>query len=256
MTGRLEGKIAVVTGGARGIGQAIVTALIAEGAQTVVADIDETAAKTTATELGDRAHAASVDVGDEDSVHALMDSVVAQFGSIDALVCNAGGAKAVNPRRMFTEINRDLWDSVLTLNLTSAWLCAKHAFPVMQEQGAGRIVLMSSASASSGLPLGITMYVAAKGGVEGLGRALARECGPHGIGVNVVAPGFTPVDSVQQLHGAAGTEQIRGEMLARQSRPVVGTAEDIAAAVTFLASSDAKHITGQVIHVDGGWVLS
>jgi len=252
----LDGKVAVVTGGARGIGRALVAALVAMGARVVVADLDADAAAAAVAEIGEAARAGTVDVTDEDSVRALMEFTVSDLGSLDVLVCNAGGAKMIKPRRSFFEVDRALWDSVVHLNVTSAWLCAKHAFAPMRAQGNGRIVLVSSASASTALPLGITPYVAAKGAIEALTRGLARECGPFGIGVNAVAPGFTPVESVQQLHGPVGTAQLRDEMLARQCRPEVGTAEDVAAMVVFLASPEATHVTGQIIHVDGGWCLT
>jgi NAD(P)-dependent dehydrogenase (short-subunit alcohol dehydrogenase family) len=114
---------------------------------------------------------------------------------------------------------------------------------------------VSSASATTGEPSGIVPYIAAKGGVEALTRALARECGPYSITVNAVAPGFTPVAAVREMHGEARTAELEATMVAKQCRPVVGTAADVAAAVVFLASAAAAHITGQVIHVDGGWVL-
>jgi NAD(P)-dependent dehydrogenase (short-subunit alcohol dehydrogenase family) len=252
----LDGKVVVVTGGARGIGRAIVECFTAKGAFTVVADLDVSAATTAASEIGPSARAVSVDVTDEQSVRALMETTVHDLGRIDVLVCNAGGAKMIKPRRSFFEVDRALWDSVVNLNVTSSWLCAKHAFASMREQGGGRIVFVSSASASTALPVGITPYVAAKGAIEALTRGVARECGPYGIGVNAVAPGFTPVESVQRLHGEAETAQLQDEMLARQCRPEVGTAEDVAAMVAFLASAEAKHVTGQIIHVDGGWCLT
>jgi 3-oxoacyl-[acyl-carrier protein] reductase len=251
----LSGVVAIVTGGARGIGQGHCEALASRGASVVVADLDADAATDVASAIGGDAVGCKCDVTDEDSVRDLVSFAVGRFGRVDALVCNAGGAKAINPRRSFFDIDRALWDSVLHLNLTSAWLCAKHSFETMKKQGSGRIVLVSSASASTALPIGISPYIAAKGGVEALTRALARECGPHGIGVNAVAPGFTPVEAVRNLHGETGTAELEREMLSRQSRPVVGTPADVAAAVAFLVSPESAHITGQVLHVDGGWVL-
>lgn len=252
----LEGCVAVVTGGARGIGRAHVTTLAARGASVVVADLDFDAAEETAEKLGDHVVARTVDVTVDESVRDLMSFAVTRFGQLDVVVCNAGGAKLINPRRPFFEIDCGLWDAVIHLNITSAWLCAKHAFAPMRDQGSGRIVLVSSASAATALPIGIAPYIAAKGAIEALTRALARECGPYGITVNAVAPGFTAVDAVRKLHGDAGTALLQEQMLARQCLPVVGTPESAAVAVAFLVSPDAAHITGQVLHVDGGWVLS
>jgi 3-oxoacyl-[acyl-carrier protein] reductase len=202
-----------------------------------------------------QAAAATVDVTDEESVRALMSFAARRFGSLDIVVGNAGGAKAISPRAAFHEISLELWEQVVALNLRSAWLCAKHAFPFMQEQSRGRIVLVSSASASTAQPLGVSPYIAAKGGVEALTRALAREAGPHGITVNAVAPGFTPVESVRELHGE-GLSELQQRIVAQQARPEVGSVDDVAAAVVFLSSDQAAHITGQVLHVDGGWVMA
>jgi 3-oxoacyl-[acyl-carrier protein] reductase len=249
-------KGAVVTGGARGIGRALVEALAAQGAAVVLADLDGDAAEQAANEIDGRVVACQADVTDDGSVRHLIDVAEGELGQLDVLVCNAGGGKAIDPRRPFFEFDQALWNAVLTLNLTSAWLCAKYAFAPMRRQGTGRIVLVSSASASTALPVGIVPYIAAKGGVEALTRALARECGEYGITVNAVAPGFTPVESVRRLHGEKGSAELEKQMLSRQCRPVVGTPADIAGAVVFLASDAASHITGQILHVDGGWVLS
>jgi 3-oxoacyl-[acyl-carrier protein] reductase len=245
----------VVTGGARGIGRAHVEALAASGAAVAVADLDGDAARAACDEISGRLVPVVVDVTDERSVQSLMERVSGELGGIDILVCNAGGAKQIQPRRSFDEVSVALWDSVVALNLTSAWLGAKHAFNVMRDRGSGRIIFVSSASATTGEPSGIVPYIAAKGGVEALTRALARECGPYSITVNAVAPGFTPVAAVREMHGEARTAELEATMVAKQCRPVVGTAADVAAAVVFLASAAAAHITGQVIHVDGGWVL-
>ena len=254
----LDGRVAVVTGGGRGIGRGYVDALARHRAAVVVADVDSDAAGAAVDELcsrGARAAAATTDVTDEASVQALMAFAAQRFGSLDIVVCNAGGAKAISPRAAFHEISVELWEQVVALNLRSAWLCAKHAFPLMQAHGRGRIVMVSSASATTAQPLGITPYIAAKGGIEALTRALAREAGPHGITVNAVAPGFTPVESVRALHGER-LNDLQGGIVGQQARPVVGTIEDVAAAVVFLSSDEAQHVTGQVLHVDGGWAMA
>lgn len=239
-----DGRRAVVTGGAQGIGRAIARGLAAAGARVLAVDRDAAGLEAVA---ADGVQTAVVDVTDAGSIAAAL----ASFGTPDILVHSAGGvcgqvgqpAEAVTPAQ---------WQAILAVNLTGAFLMAQAVIPGMKQAGHGRIVTISSGAGLGVSLTGIQAYAAAKAGEIGLTRQLAHELGPHGITVNSVAPGFirsNPASERQwQAYGAEGQARLMERVALR--RP--GTAEDIANAVLFLASEQASWISGQTLSVDGG----
>jgi meso-butanediol dehydrogenase/(S,S)-butanediol dehydrogenase/diacetyl reductase len=247
MMGRLEGKRAIVTGGGSGIGQAIAEALAGAGASVLVADLAGARAETVASAIRDAggvAGATTLDASDPASVEAM----VAESGGVDILVCAAGlffaGTAEATPV--------DTWRQVVDVNLTGAFLAARAAVPAMRARGGGSIVLISSSTGAHDALPGAVAYVASKGGVTMLAKALAVDHAAEGIRVNCVAPGPTDTPMLRGLLDEAGRKAF-GETL-----PVgrLGRAEEIAAAVLFLAGDAASFVTGAVLAVDGGQTAS
>jgi 3-oxoacyl-[acyl-carrier protein] reductase len=247
VAGRLRGHAAFVSGSARGLGRAIAERLAAEGAAVAVADIDLPAAEQAAAELrdatGSRALAVAVDVRDAGSVAAAMERAVAELGGLDILVNNAGVLRDARLEAMSDED----WDTVLDVDLRGYFVCARAALPHLRARGWGRIVNISS-RAYLGNP-GQANYSAAKAGVVGMTRALSMELARDGITVNAVAPGAIDTALVRS-HPRA--EEIVERAIRVQPIKRLGTPEDVAAAVAFLASDDAGFISGDVLHVSGG----
>jgi 2-hydroxycyclohexanecarboxyl-CoA dehydrogenase len=241
----LEGKIALVTGAGRGIGKAIAARLAAEGARVVVADIDLNAATAAALEVGHGAVAVKMDVTDTASVASAVAEAVKRLGPIDVLVNNAGWDK-VEP---FVKSQEETWDRVLAINLKGPIRCARAVVDSMIERRAGKIVSIGSDAGRVG-STGEAVYSAAKAGVIGFTRTLARELARYGINVNVVCPGPTNTPLLQEIAG--GNEKLLASL--KQAIPLgrTGEPEDIAGAVAFLASDDAGFITGQTLSVSGG----
>lgn len=242
----IEGRTAVVTGAAGGIGAAIAKRLASEGVRVAVVDVAAEAAERQAAEIrsdGAEALAVVADVTSASSVAAMTRRVVDAFGSIDILVNNAGFTRDMRIGRMA----EDDWDAVVDVVLKGSFLCSKAVVDGMSERGWGRIVSISS-RAHLGNP-GQANYSAAKAGLLGLTRALALETGRFGITVNAVAPGIIDTEAVRNL---GHFEKI--ESAARKSTPVqrLGRVEDVADAVAFLSSERASYITGEVVHVTGG----
>ena len=248
MSGRVEGKVAIITGGASGIGEGTVRRFVEEGAKCVVADIQEDLAQSLATELGDSAVPFSLDVADEIQVEACVDFAVNQFGKLDVMFNNAGILGSVGP---ITDIERDGWLRTIDVLLNSVFYGIKHAARVMQDQGFGSIInTASTAGVRAGL--GPHVYTAAKHAVVGLSQSVATELGPHGIRCNVIAPGGTVSGLTARLVTGDHQDLEKASKLIGANNPLrrAGTPEDIANAVLYLASDEASFTNGAVLVVD------
>jgi len=251
---RLDGRSAIVTGGAKGIGRHYAQALAAEGAEVMIADIADGAAL--AAEIAGRysrnATTSMVfDVSDESQVKALVARTMERFGKIDILVNNAAVYSQL-AEQDFTEIDTALWDRVMAVNVRGPFLMAKHVVPHMKARGYGKIINVGSGTVFRGIPQ-MMHYVTSKGAVSAFTRSLSRAVGEHGICVNTLAPGFTLSDSVVEnnpTHVKSSRENaIQRRAIKRDAHP-----PDLLGALIFLASSDSDFITGQTIAVDGGAV--
>jgi len=238
--GKLDGRVAIVTGGAQGIGKAIADKLAEEGAAVVVADLNGDGAERAAPERG---ASMQVDISREDDVRRLVDDTVSRFGKLDVLVNNA----AIVPFTAWDDVDFAEWRRIMAVNLDGTFLCCHHAQKPMREAGYGRIVNIVSNVILAGTP-NLAHYVASKGGVFAFTRALAREIGKYGITVNSVAPGLTETEGVMASPHQEAFEFV--QML--QCIPRRGVAADIAPAVAFLASEEAAWVTGQLLVADAG----
>jgi 2-hydroxycyclohexanecarboxyl-CoA dehydrogenase len=245
--GRLEGKVAIVTGAGQGIGRAIVEKFAAEGATVAVTDLDEAAAKSVAASLGDPAVGLATDVSSRDAVEAMVAAVQERFGQIDVLVNNAGWDVA-SP---FVDSDPDDWDRVIRINLYGVLHTSKAVLPIMAAQRHGAVVNLGSDAGRVGSS-GEAVSSAAKGGVISFTKTMAREMARHQVRVNCVCPG--PTDTA--LFASMGDEKFRQSLeraipLRRLAQPT-----DIANAVAFYASDEAAFVTGQTISVSGGLTMS
>ena len=243
--GQLDGKVAIVTGAAQGIGRAIADGLAREGARIVVADI-QNADETAATYPG--GVGLTVDVSSEEDAARMAEETVGRCGSIDILVNNAGLYASLE-MRAFTEIPLDEWRRVMDVNVASMFLACRAVVPVMREQGGGRIVNISSGTPFRGVPF-LLHYVTSKGAIVALTRALAKELGKDGVHVNCVAPGFTMSDGVKA--NPEVVEKLRDVSVAARTIQRDQVPEDVVGAVVFLCTSAADFITGQTMVIDGG----
>ena len=249
---RLQDKIAVITGGAAGIGFAYATRFLAEGACVVVADIADPGPAVEKLAAPGRALGIRTDVADAASVRAMVDAAIARFGRVDVLVNNAAVFATLTPQR-FDEIPEAEWDRVMAVNVKGVWNCARAVAPAMRAQGGGRIVNVASAIVAKGTAL-LMHYVTSKGAVVAMTRALARELGPDRITVNAVAPGLILSDTVQ-ANPAITSFQEAAIMQARSLRREAFPA-DVEGTVVFLASDDSAFMSGQTLIVDGGSVFT
>ena len=243
--GRLDGKVAIVTGGAQGIGRAIAGGLAREGARIVVADLQqaESAADSYADGVG-----LTVDVSSEDDTARMVRETVERCGSVDILVNNAGLYASLE-MRPFTEIPFEEWNRVMEVNVASMFLTSRAVVPVMREQGGGKIVNISSGTPFRGVPF-LLHYVTSKGAIVAFTRALAKELGKDSIHVNCVAPGFTMSDGVK-AHPEV-VEKLRDASVSTRTIQRDQVPEDVVGAVVFLCSPAADFVTGQTMVIDGG----
>ncbi len=244
----MTNRTAFVTGASRGIGRACAHALAGTGARVVLAARDRNKLDEAAAEIRSGGHevfVTTIDLGSAESIKEAFATAARDFGRIDILVNNAGVTRDGLALRM----KKDDWDTVLATNLTGAFLAIQQVLPVMMKERWGRIVNISSVVGETGNP-GQVNYVASKAGLIGLTKSLAQEMASRNITVNAVAPGFIDTDMTAVL-----SEDLKNNMLAHIPLKRFGRAEDVAAAVWFLASGDADYITGQVINVNGGMYM-
>ncbi|SOC35459.1 3-oxoacyl-[acyl-carrier-protein] reductase [Ureibacillus acetophenoni] len=247
--GKLDGKVAVVTGASRGIGRSIALYLAKEGAKVVVnySGSEQKALQVVdeINSMGTNAIAVQANVADVDSVTQLMDTAIKEFGSIDILVNNAG----ITRDNLLMRMKEDEWDDVINTNLKGVFLCTKAVTRQMMKQRSGRIINISSIVGVMG-NAGQANYVAAKAGVIGLTKTTARELASRNILVNAIAPGFITTEMTGAL-----SEDMKNAMLSQIPLAKLGQPEDIAKAVVFLASDDSSYMTGQTLHIDGGMYM-
>jgi NAD(P)-dependent dehydrogenase (short-subunit alcohol dehydrogenase family) len=253
---RLQGRLAIVTGGAAGIGAAIAALYAAEGARVLVADRNRQAAEATAQSIGAAAVACEVDVTREDEVQAMARDARARFGGIDILVNNAG----VIRKAYVKDMTEALWDEVVDVNLKATFLCSKAVLPAMIERNGGRIVNIASIAGKVGEPTA-SAYSAAKWGVIGFTRSLALEVARHDILVNAICPGPIPTALGQQgwRDGAqiqgVGLDAVMARVNSRSPLGRLGTTAQVARMALFVASDECDFTTGSAFNVDGGIVM-
>lgn len=249
---RLDGKVAIVTGAAQGIGAVYAQALAAEGAKVCVSDILDTGKAVAAIrDAGGEAIGMTTDVTDMDACEKMVAETVAAFGAADIMVTNAALFAALK-RRSFLDIGGEEWDRVMAINTRGVFNCVKAVAPEMKKKGYGKIVNISSSTIYSGVPL-MLHYVASKGAVDAMTKALARELGGDGIRVNTIAPGFTMSDQIE-----AQRDQLEFYVnlsLASRSVKRDQTPDDLVGTLIFLASPESDFVTGQALVVDGGMIV-
>jgi 3-oxoacyl-[acyl-carrier protein] reductase len=247
---RFQGKVAIITGSGQGIGHSIAKALAAEGASLIINDINLNAAHKTAEEIAEvfRAKVLSVrtDVADRDDIYSLMEFAIEHFGHIDILVNNAG----ICPLTKIEDISLQEWDEVLNINLRGVFFCCQAVTPIMKKQRRGKILNMASiAGKIGGISSGVH-YSVSKAGVICLTKTFARALAPFGVTVNALAPGPIDTPMTQAFPVDVRTHLVQTTPLGR-----LGDVEDIAEAALFLLSDGAKHITGEILDVNGGLLM-
>ena len=252
MTGRVEGRVCVVTGAAQGIGATYAKALATEGAKLVISDIDDgTAVADEIKASGGEAIALQNDVSHWQSCQEMAAGALKAFGRIDVLINNAALFGKLD-RASIEEISPELFDRVLKVNVGGTFLCTKAVLPVMKEQGYGKIINISTSRIFTGLPF-YTHYDASKGAVFGMTRAMAKELGDHGIRVNAIAPGSTMSENVKvrtDWRDGGPAAKLAGRSLKRLQDP-----EDLVGACLYLASAESDFTTGQTLVIDGGGAM-
>ena len=250
---KLKDKVAVITGGAMGIGEATARLFAVEGATVVIGDIVDEAAQEVVddlTALGGQAAYYHVDVRQPAQVQALIEGTVKSFGGLDILINNAGVALA----KSTTETTLEEWERVIGINLTGVWLCARVAIPMMIQRGGGVIVNVASNAGLVGFP-NLAAYCASKGGVVQLTKAMALDCAPHHIRVNALCPGHTRTPMGDGFVSAQADPQGFVEEFINVQHPIGRMAEagEVARSILFLASDDSSFITGSIVAADGGY---
>ncbi|MDP8051773.1 3-oxoacyl-ACP reductase FabG [Pasteurella atlantica] len=239
-------KIALVTGATRGIGRAIAQELVTKGHFVIGTATSENGAKTISDYLGENGQGLVLNVADETSIETVLKQIKTEFGDIDVLVNNAG----ITRDNLLMRMKEDEWFDIMQTNLTSVFRLSKAVLRAMMKKRFGRIITIGSVVGSMGNP-GQTNYCAAKAGLVGFSKSLAKEVAARGITVNVVAPGFIATDMTEELN-----EDQKNAILSQIPAGQLGQAEDIAKAVSFLASEDARYITGETLNVNGGLYMS
>lgn len=254
MTGRLEGRTAVITGAASGIGAGTARRFVDEGARVVVADLQEEAGRALAAELGDGTSFVRCDVTSEDDVAGAVDHAVSTFGRLDVMFNNAGIVGVIG---RIADTPVEAWDNTIAILLRGVFLGAKHAARVMVPQGSGVIISTSSTAGILG-GLGPHAYTTAKHGVIGLTKSVANELAPHGIRVNAISPGntVTAMTATVSTGDAADIDGTADRIAAGSPLGYAGFPADIAAAALYLASDDARYVTGHTLVVDAGQTTS
>lgn len=243
----LTGRRVLVTGGARGLGEAFARALVAAGAKLVISDVLHERGMALAGELGEQVNYVPMDLGEPASITAGMDAAVKLLGGLDGLVNNA--AITNSGGKVMADIAVDTWDRVMDVNVRGTWLATVAAQPHLAASGTGRVVNLASDTALWGAS-NLMAYVASKGAVMAMTRSMARELGPQGISVNAVAPGLTLVEATEYVPQARHDHYRNGRAIERAQLPA-----DVTAAVLFLLSRGSGYITGQVLPVNGGFVM-
>jgi NAD(P)-dependent dehydrogenase (short-subunit alcohol dehydrogenase family) len=247
--GRVEGKVAVITGAAQGIGQAYAECLAAEGAKVVVTDVQDTSAVVSAiTDAGGSAIGLNVDVTSNESLEKMVSDTEAEFGPIDILINNAAVFATID-MKPFTEISEEEWDLVMRVNLRGPFQAVKAVLPSMIKAGSGRIVNIGSGTALRGAP-GFLHYVSSKGGIVAQTRSISREVAQHNINANTMIIGLTESDGVlgnEKMLGAAKAPTLGMRTIKRDMVPA-----DVLGTMLFLVTEDSAFITGQSINIDGG----
>ncbi|WP_293730137.1 3-oxoacyl-ACP reductase FabG [uncultured Actinobacillus sp.] len=241
----MQGKIALVTGATRGIGKAIAEELVSKGATVIGTATSEKGAEAISAYLGEKGKGFVLNVTDEESIDTLLKQIKAEFGDVDILVNNAG----ITRDGLLMRMKDSDWFDIIQTNLTSVYRLSKAVLRPMMKKG-GRIITIGSVVGSMGNP-GQTNYCAAKAGLIGFSKSLAKEVASRGITVNVVAPGFIATDMTDELN-----EDQKNAILSQIPAGELGLPKDIAKAVAFLASDDARYINGETLHVNGGLYMS
>lgn len=245
---RFEGRVALVTGGGRGIGAATCRLLARDGARVAVCDVDEAPAREVSESFGEGGLAVACDVTSREQVEATVQRVADAFGRLDILVCCAG----IIRDNLVHKMSEDDWDAVIDTHLKGSFLCAQAAQRVMVPQRYGKIVLLSSTSALGNR--GQTNYSSAKAGLQGMARTLSIELGAFGINVNAVAPGFIETRMTEATASRMGIDWEQFKAAAAERTPLrrTGQPEDVANVIAFLCSDDSSFVTGQTLYVRGG----
>ena len=254
MTGRLEDKVAVVTGGASGIGRGTARRFVAEGAMVVVADVQDGPGSELVADLGDRALFHHTDVSIEDEVASVVDRAVTEFGQLDVMFNNAGIVGAVGP---IASTPAEAWDTTVAINLRGVFLGIKHAARVMTAQGSGSIISTSSTAGVLG-GLGPHAYTAAKHAVIGLTKSVANELAQYGIRVNAISPGNTVTAMTAAVAARDHTDETEAARHIAAGSPLgyAGFPEDIANAALYLACDESRYVSGHTLVVDAGQTTS
>jgi NAD(P)-dependent dehydrogenase (short-subunit alcohol dehydrogenase family) len=249
---RLADRVAIVTGAARGIGREIALTLVREGAKVTICDMDIEPLKDVANEIkaaGGQALASKADVTKSAEINQMVETTLQRFGGIDILVNNAGGS-ARDKASVFHEAKEEVWDSVIARNLKGTLICTRAVINHMIERKSGKIVNLASVNGISG-QAGFVDYSAAKAGIIGFTKALAKEVNSYGINVNAVAPGVIETRAIEQI-----PKETMAEILKKLNLNRVGQPEDVANAVLYLASDEASYITGHILVICGGGFIS